>query len=418
MRIVIVDDSRVTRIILEKLLRADGHEDLQMVGSAEELFRLLQAAPPGEPPPVDLILLDVMMPGISGYEACRQIRSQPDLARLPIIMVTACRDPENIAEAFAAGANDYVGKPVERLELLARVRSVLGLKREMDERLRREAELIRLRDELSAKNTRLADLLRNLQHDLTTAGEIQRALLPPPRARLGRVEATWRFEPCLEVGGDLLNFIPLGRDRTAFYLLDVCGHGVSSALLSVAFSNLLATWALEDGSLTDGAPRSPAEVTERLNRHFFRHWQDLLTAPPYVTLIYGVVDTGLGLVRWTRAGHPFPLFLPADAPPEFGVGGEAPVGFDPDTRYPESTQRWRPGDRLFLYSDGLVEEGAGCGKPAWFDDQALVDVVTAGRGESLEAVVDEVMRTWTARRGGPPRRPRDDVSLLALEFSS
>lgn len=146
MRILIVDDSEDGREIAETMLIAAGYEDVSAVASATEAYRFLGIGETAtrQPAAVDLVLLDVVMPGIDGIEACARIRSEQRYSSVPIIMVTSLADADSLANAFVAGATDYITKPVSRIELLARVRSALKLKAELDRREAREQELLQV----------------------------------------------------------------------------------------------------------------------------------------------------------------------------------------------------------------------------------------------------------------------------------
>jgi diguanylate cyclase (GGDEF)-like protein len=157
MRILIVDDDEYGREIVEAILVSAGYKDVVAAASAEEAYGCLGIARPAthDAPGIDLVLLDVIMPEIDGIEACARIRSEPRYSGLPIIMVTSLADADNLANAFVAGATDYINKPVSRVELLARVRSALRLKAEFDRREARELELLevmaRTRDDRPSK---------------------------------------------------------------------------------------------------------------------------------------------------------------------------------------------------------------------------------------------------------------------------
>lgn len=143
MRILVVDDSEDSRDITEAALLSAGYKDVQTATSAWEAFKILDLGRTGEfTSRLDLVLLDIVMPEIDGIEACARIRKDPHYADTPIIMVTTLDDMDSLSNAFVAGANDYVTKPVNRVELVARVRSALKLKAELDRRLTRERELL------------------------------------------------------------------------------------------------------------------------------------------------------------------------------------------------------------------------------------------------------------------------------------
>jgi PleD family two-component response regulator len=146
MHILVVDDSEDGRDITEAMLEAAGYESIACKASAADTFVYLKIGKASAPetPPVDLILLDIMMPDIDGIETCARIRNDPRYADVPIIMLTMLADVDSLANAFVAGATDYIAKPVNRVELLARVRSALKLKAELDRRKAREIELLSL----------------------------------------------------------------------------------------------------------------------------------------------------------------------------------------------------------------------------------------------------------------------------------
>lgn len=144
MHILVVDDSDDARDVAKAMLHASGYDQVSTAGSASEAYRFLAVGAPAtqEPSPVDLVLLDILMPGVDGIETCARIRKEPRHADVPIIMVTSVDDVDGLANAFVAGATDYVTKPVNRVELLARVRAALNLKTKLDRRQARERELL------------------------------------------------------------------------------------------------------------------------------------------------------------------------------------------------------------------------------------------------------------------------------------
>lgn len=148
MAILIVDDSTDHYALLRSILTKAGHHQILGAESAQAAFSMLNLDGKQSATDIDLILMDVLMPEIDGVQACRRIKQQTHLRDIPIIMVTAKSDLENLHEAFSAGAMDYINKPVKSVELLARVASAITLKKEMDCRKLRESELRRTNEEL------------------------------------------------------------------------------------------------------------------------------------------------------------------------------------------------------------------------------------------------------------------------------
>jgi diguanylate cyclase (GGDEF)-like protein len=160
-RILVVDDSADVRALIRRHLEGAGYSRVLDAASAEEAFGLLGLDAEGRGDgreAVDLVFLDVLMPGMDGIEACRRIREARRLADLPVIVITAYDDLDTLRRSFDAGAMDFIGKPVHKDELLARVRNMLMLKAEMDRRKQREAELTRMTEELMQHNRELKKL--------------------------------------------------------------------------------------------------------------------------------------------------------------------------------------------------------------------------------------------------------------------
>lgn len=158
MSILIVDDSEDMRNSTRTLLELAGHTDVVTAASAQAAFDLLGIDSAAAPPAIDVILMDVVMPKVDGIEACRRIKAQRQLRDIPIIMLTGRAEENDLAAAFAAGAIDYITKPVKVIELLARLRSALALKHEFDERRRRQSELMELTRQLREANLHLEQI--------------------------------------------------------------------------------------------------------------------------------------------------------------------------------------------------------------------------------------------------------------------
>ena len=175
--------------------------------------------------PPDLILLDINMPEMNGYEVCEHLKADDGLKGIPVIFISALTEPLDKVKAFATGGVDYLTKPFQMEELHARVETHLKLRR--------------LQVELEEANARLAAANGRMSRDLKAAAKIQETFLPRAAPRVPGADFAWAYRPCDELAGDGLNVVPLGDGKVGLYVLDVSGHGVASALLSVTLSRLL-----------------------------------------------------------------------------------------------------------------------------------------------------------------------------------
>ena len=193
-----------------------------------------------------------------------------------------------------------------------------------------------------------------MSRDLKAAAKIQQTFLPREVADVPGTEFAWIYRPCTELAGDGLNVIPLGDCKVGLYILDVSGHGVASALLSVALSRLLSSPSdpssilIRDGDIRGRSEITPpAEVAARLNRLFPF---DTATEQ-FATMVYGILNAATGEFRYVSAGHPGPVHLPSRADPMILAGRGSPIGLADDA-YEERSVHLKAGDRLYLYSDG------------------------------------------------------------------
>jgi sigma-B regulation protein RsbU (phosphoserine phosphatase) len=398
--LLVVEDNPVTGDLLSRWLRGRGHE----VAVCADGKRALELTASNS---YDLVLLDVGVPGADGFEVLRAIRLTRPATALPVVMATAHGQSEMVVRALELGANDYVTKPYDPAVLLARVQTQLSIKRLVEQQSRLERSLADRNEALERANLRLSEANLRMKADLRAAARIQEALLPAADTDVPGVRLAWSFRPCEDLAGDTLNVFPVGRDHLGLYVLDVAGHGVPAALLSVHLSLTLSP-ARDPASpvIRAGVPVPPAEVVDSLNRRFA--WA---TTERYFTLFYGVLDLRTGRLRYACAGHPGPAHLCGEATCRFLPPSGTPVGVI-DQEYKEHALTLSPGDRLYLYSDGLTEAADAGGE--MYGQDRLAELVTHRRGaplgDSLAALVADV-EAWS---GG---QARDDRSVLAIEFT-
>jgi len=411
--LLIVDDNPENRDMLGRRLQRRGFE----VAEAEDGARALELIAARE---FDLVLLDVMMPVMDGLEALRRIRATRSVAELPVIMATAKGESEDVVEALRLGANDYVTKPINFPVALARIETQLSLRRAVDQIRGLERDLAARNAELQAANLHLTDSNHRMRRDLEAAARIQQAFLPPREPVVAGVRFAWRYLPCDELAGDTLSVVPLDEDHVGVFVVDVSGHGVPAALLSVTVSRLLspageATPLLRPAGDGRSTPEivPPAEVAAELARRFpfDPHTRQ------YFTCVYGVLECSSGEFRYTCAGHPGPVHLTDGQPPARHQHPGLPIGLVPASLaaggYLEHRLTLARGDRLYLYTDGVPEAP----NPAdeQFGYERLLEVVASARGAGLQESVDALVARLEAWRGSPGLE--DDVSIVAIERS-
>ncbi len=393
--ILVVDDISANLQVLTGMLKARGYKVRPVPGG-----KLALLAARKDPP--DLILLDINMPEMNGYEVCQQLKADETLKRIPVIFISALNENLDKVNAFAIGGVDYITKPFQMEELHARVETHLKIRR--------------LQVELEETNSRLEKANGRMTHDLEAAAKIQKTFLPRAAPEVPGAEFAWGYRPCDELGGDGLNIIPLGDGRVGLFVLDVSGHGVSAALLSVTLSRLLSPPSEPSSILIqhrDALDRPevtpPAEVADRLNRLFP---YDPATEQ-FATLLYGVLDVSTGDFRHASAGHPGPLHLPAGGFPVILESPGFPIGLAEEA-FGERSVRLAPGDRLYLYSDGLPDAMSPGGER--FGDARLLEAIVRGRGEPLREGIATLLGEIARWHGG--EHPQDDISILAVEVAA
>ncbi len=287
---------------------------------------------------------------------------------------------------------------------------------ELHARVETHLKLRRLQIDLEEANSTLANVNRRMLRDLQSAARIQETLLPRHIPPIPGLDVAWIYRPCDELAGDGLNVIPFDNGKIGLYVLDVSGHGVASALLSVTISRMLSP-PLDPSSILIrtvklGNPQiiiPPAEVAANLNRLFpFDPKTEQLT-----TMVYGIFDIPNGLFRYVSAGHPGPVHLPNGAEPVILESDGYPIGLT-DQVYEERSVQLGAGDRLYIYSDGVPEAMDAGGMQ--FGNDRLLEAIRIGRSQSLQDSVATLIHELALWYG--EEKPQDDVSVLAVELSS
>jgi serine phosphatase RsbU (regulator of sigma subunit)/CheY-like chemotaxis protein len=352
--VLIIEDDPTMRRALRDNFDFQGYE----VSVAEDGEAGLEAARKAD---ADLIILDIMLPGVNGYEICRIVREEG--LNTPIIMLTAKSQEDDLLLGLDVGADDYITKPFSIKELLARARAFLRRTESAEMRI---AEYRRRLDEFRAET-------EGQERDIRKAREFQESLMGRPTVRRGlAVAAAHRF--CTAMGGDFYDVFDPGEGRTGVLLADVSGHGMNAALV---------TGMLKVQASASPHAGDPVSLLDGLNESLFHILAD---TGQFLTIAYAVLDEATGEARYANAGHNPLIVVRADgAVDEFPSTGP-PVGMLEDLALEAGSFGVGPGDSVWLYSDGLFEP-AGLGMP------------DSGRGWLRERIVElrrDPLQDWVA----------------------
>jgi sigma-B regulation protein RsbU (phosphoserine phosphatase) len=340
-----------------------------------------------------VILQDLVMPDIDGLTLVKMFRGNEATRETPLIVLSTKEEGTTKAEAFALGANDYIVKLPDRLELLARIRY----------HSKGYINLLQRNEAYKA----LQQSQKLLANEVAQAARYVRSLLPEKRAK-GEIRADWRFIPSTDLGGDSFGYDWLDDDHFAFYLLDVSGHGVGSALLSVSALN-----ALRSQSLPQTDFRQPGQVLDALNRAFQMDQQNGL----YFTIWYGIYQKSARRIDYSGGGHPPALLMTgpdAERATQKVLSSQGPmIGADPDMTYPTESCPVDQFARLYLFSDGVYEIEQTNGLMWPFHDFLAFMGSKPQPGEP-DSTMDRLIGQ-TIRLGGTEEY-QDDFSIVEFHF--
>jgi len=382
-RILVVDDNASNRDLLSRRLGRQGHTVLQAEDGARALALI-------EAEPVDLVLLDMMMPGISGYDVLTRLKRDPRYRDIPAIMISALSEFDSVVRCIEAGADDYLAKPFNPTLLRARVGASLEKKR--------------LRDEVKAS-------LQRLEHELDAARTLQIGMLPrtfPAWSPERPVQVHALMEPAREVGGDLYDCFYAAAHVFCFLVGDVSDKGAPAAMF-MARTRSLVRMASELWHRTGSAALSPGGIADAVNRELCQNNDEAM----FVTLFLALLDTRTGRLDYINAGHPMPHLLRASGVVE-RVDGElaVPLAVRPRAVYGDRTATLQPGDAIFVCTDGVTEAMDAAGE--FYGDERLEDGLRAGLNAAPKDLVHAMKMRVDAFTGQAPKA--DDVTMLALRW--
>jgi sigma-B regulation protein RsbU (phosphoserine phosphatase) len=381
-RILVVDDNDDNRYTLKLHLDLEGYTNVETARDGEEAIALLETSA------FDLVLLDVMMPKVDGFQVLTWLKDQARLRDLPVIMISALTEMNSMARCIELGAVDYLLKPFNPILLKARLGATLEKKR--------------LRDEVNAH-------LARLQEELDAARRLQMAMVPqsfPAPSADFPIDLCASMEPAREVGGDLYDFFITEDGMLCFLVGDVSGKGMPAALFMARTKSLIRI-ATELMRSRQGADARPADIIARVNRELCQNNGDLM----FVTLFFAMLRSDSGELEFCNAGHNAPYRLNGQRLEVIEGAKGIILGVRPDAVYATGRASLAAGESIYVFTDGITEAANEQGE--LFAEARLEAVLRAAAGCSTAAeIVTSVAQA--VRRFVGSALPSDDITMLAV----
>jgi len=376
MTILLVDDNQVNLFVIEKILKNAGYDSCVSLASAYELFDYLQLdVQDSTGNSVDLILLDIMMPEIDGIEACKRIKKNERFKDIQIIFVTALEDKNKLAEALDIGGVDYITKPINKIELLARIRVALRLKAELDWHTQQE---------------------KKIQYELDLATHVQRSLLSPPLNE-NNIQIAVSYLPSSNLAGDMYYWHKINDHRYAVILLDMMGHGISAALVCMFISSVLREAVKQ---LIE-----PELVIKELNRYMTLLRNGNEDNLYYFTAIYLVIDTEQKTVEYVNAGHPSGYALLDEKTLVPLNQGSCAVGFFDEIEVKKQRIQYEQDIQIILFTDGVLEAIGSCE----IESEKHLQTLTSTKWDYTQCLIDNLLSK--EKQDNQP----DDMCILMIQ---
>ncbi len=373
-KVMIVDDEPVNCQILINYLYMEDYIIIPVPNGVDALDRINSGQVP------DLLILDVMLPLMSGYDVCRKIREKYSPGELPILMLTAKSSPGDLIIGFEAGTNDYLTKPVSKAELLARVNGLLQLKKSVSD----QAELNIIRREINIAHTIQTSLLENKMPDI------------------GTVKLALRYFPMYEIGGDFYEISEIDKNKIGILIADVSGHGIPAAFISGMLKVIC--------NFHSKSAQDPAEFMNRINEAIYD-----LVEEQFITACYAVIDIEKKKIIQANAGH-WPMLLYRQDTDELIqiTSNKMTFGCIPDEKYENMEFDLTRNDRLVFYTDGLIELRNSEGR--LFGQQNFHKLIKAIGKYKLDVFADKIIEILKKWYNTSEAVFSDDVTLIVLDI--
>ena len=380
--ILLVDDEKLLRMVAKRRLAKLNYRILEAKNGKEALAVLERES-------VDLVLSEWMMPDLDGPGLCEIIKRHVRYRNIYFILMTALGQPAKIAEGLSRGADDFLSKTASDQEIISRVSAGLRARQ--------------LMLDLAESNHLLSQKQAELDSELRTASDFVRGLLPRAGKLVPGMRLEWKFLPSSHLGGDLFQVARWGHDHIGLMVLDMSGHGIGAALRAVSLAMLFK----EEHIQKTFSTYDPGEIVTFLNQKY-----PMTVEGDYFTIWVGVWQCSTRLLRYASAGHPGAILVKSGRPSVVLGGRSWPIGFSDEEVYRTESVTVNPGERLYLFSDGIYEvmntHGEIWGRKRL--QEALEGVANRQMMWGLTNIIEK-SRSWNYQGGF-----EDDVAILGLEF--
>jgi len=383
-RLLVVDDVADNRDLLVRRLQRLGYRDVETAADGYEALEKNRARP------FDAMLLDVMMPRMSGVEVLEALRAENRLEATPVIMISAATELDTVVRCLELGAEDYLTKPFNPVLLRARLGSVLE-KRALRAEVRRQ--LAAIEAELAdARRQQLSMVPDEFPSDLGAIGAVVHATLHPAR----------------QIGGDLYDCFQVGEDRLCIAVGDVSGKGMPAALFMARVRSLLRAATLQALAI-NGVPPDPAEIVAVMNAELCKNNPICM----FVTLFVGHLDLRDGTMTYVCAGHVRPFMLRHGAlVAELECRADLPLGVFEEALFNDAVLRLAPGEGIVVISDGVPDMVNAAGES--FTLERVRDELQSMQASPAEAITTGLVQLAFGFADGTPQA--DDVTVLTLRL--
>ena len=373
--LLVVDDELVNQMLLASSLKQAGYE-VATASDGQEALRLLRARP------FDVVLLDILMPEMDGYQVLEHMKADEALRSLPVIVISALDDMQSVIRCIEMGATDYLPKPFNPVLLRARIDASLAAKR--------------LRDQEQA-------YLQVLKRELELGRQIQADFLPETLPQPPGWEISALFTPALEVSGDFYDAFVLSDQRVALVIADVCGKGVGAALFTALVRSLIRFFAEQVNPCVGDVFDAVSLANNYIARHHGRRGM------MFATVFFGVLDAATGALSYVNAGHPSPIVTGSSGTRDLSSRANPALGLFPGLEFVRQEARIEPGETLLTYTDG-VTDAYNAEREAFSKDRLLSALEPAA--PTAAALLERVAERVLAHAAG--EGASDDITMLAV----